>query len=111
MKIKEFIKGLFVSLGHDHAEPPVAQPQADPEPVKLETPRPVSTDGQWFPYAPGSKPKTTGWYVVVYGTRSQVKWYNAELDQWAKIPLRYPVTFYLKLPPIPVIGHPLDKED
>ena len=42
--------------------------------------------------------------------RCQIKWYNQETDTWSKIPLNYPVTFFLVLPPLPVMGRPIDKE-
>ena len=65
---------------------------------------------EWTPYDRNHKPRRSGWYAVVYGTRCQIKWYNQETDTWSKIPLNYPVTFFLVLPPLPVMGRPIDKE-
>lgn len=108
MNIKQFFTGLF-GRGKKSESTDIQASDAIPADttgnyVSITEPKPVASPPGWQPYTDKCHPIRSGWYAVVFGTRCQIKWYNAETDTFSKIPLNYPVEFFLILPPLPIVG-------
>lgn len=83
------------------------EPEPTPTQETTQQPTDINTPPSWQPYTEKCRPMRSGWYAVVYGTRCQIKWYDVTTDTFSKIPLNYPVEFFLVLPPLPVMGRPV----
>lgn len=101
MKIKEILTRLTAWITGKAKEPEQLPIQEAHQPADINTPP------SWQPYTDKCRPMRSGWYAVVYGTRCQIKWYDVTTDTFSKIPLNYPVEFFLVLPPLPVMGRPV----